>query len=144
MEAKLINNEYYIRLEKGEQLMAEIRNFVTEHHLCGHFSGIGACDEVVISTYIPEKNDFIDHVKKGMFELFTLTGNVSLDKDKSPVVHAHAGFSYLDQTGEIATFAGDLREATINYTVELVFTPANQEILRQFDSAAGIDVWKLN
>lgn len=140
----MMNGEYYLRIAKNENLMAEIRKFADRYHVCGHFTGIGAANKVIISTYIPEKHDFLDHTKEGMLEMFTLTGNVSLDDQNQPVVHAHAGFSYLNDKGDIAVIAGDLREATIGYTGEIVFTPTKEDLPRQFDPDAGIDVWKLN
>ncbi|CAK8053556.1 PPC domain-containing DNA-binding protein [Eupransor demetentiae] len=143
MQIKQTENHDLIKLEKGDQLMAAIKEFALEKQVSGTFSGIGAMDKVVISTYLPEKSDFLDHEKEGLLEMFTLTGNVSWN-DAEPVVHAHAGFSFLDGNQEVAVIAGDLREAHVSYTAEILFVPETEKIMREFDSKAGIDVWKLN
>lgn len=139
-----MNGTYYIKINKDEDLMDQMRNFAQQNNTCGYFSGIGAAESVIISTYIPEKKDFLDHTKEGMLEMFSLSGNISLDKLNKYIVHAHAGFSYLNDNQEIAIIAGDLREARIGYTAEIVFTPTSEDLLREFDSKAEIEVWKLD
>lgn len=110
----------------------------------GCFQGIGACDLVTISTYIPEKRDFVDHTISGMIEMISLMGNISVDDNNIPFLHSHAVFSYLNQSGEIAITAGHLKEAKISYTGEIIITLTGDTIGRQFDTKTGIEVWKLS
>lgn len=109
-----------------------------------YFQGIGACDTAVISTYIPEKNDFIDHTISGMIEMISLMGNISADDPNTPVQHSHAVFSYLKDNGEIAVAAGHLKDARVSCMGEIVLQTAEEGIGRMFDAGIGIDVWKLS
>lgn len=40
--------------------------------------------------------------------------------------------------------AGHLKDAGISYTGEIIMKPAEDKIGRQFDTNAGIEVWKLS
>jgi predicted DNA-binding protein with PD1-like motif len=44
------------------------------------FQGIGACDKVVVATFIPEKQDFMQHECNGMLEMISLQGNVVTER----------------------------------------------------------------
>ena len=145
MEYKKIRNTVYIRVDKGENVVQTILSVCRKENIRGgYFQGIGACDTAAISTYIPERNDFVDHTISGMIEMISLMGNISIDDKDEPFQHSHAVFSYLKDNGEIAVAAGHLKEAQIGYTGEIVLTPAEEKIGRVFDSRAGIDVWKLS
>lgn len=145
MDYKKTKSCVYIRVDKGESVVETILSVCRKENLPGgHFQGIGACDKATLSTYIPEKNDFIDHTFTGMIEMISLMGNVSLDDVDNPVQHSHAVFSYLNDKGEIAVVAGHLKDARVSYTGEIVLQTAEEKIGRQFDADVGIDVWKLS
>ncbi len=138
-------NAIYLRIDKGEKVIATIKKVCEKEQVeGGFFQGIGACGRAVLSTWIPEKQDFIHHTFTGMLELVSLTGNISIDRNGEPFTHSHAVFSYLKDNGEVAVVAGHLEEAEISYTGEIILTPAEAKIERTFDENAGIDVWKLS
>lgn len=144
MDYKKAGSDIYIRIDKGEKLVETILSVCQkEHILGGHFQGIGACDTATISTYIPEKQDFIHHTLSGMIEMISLTGNISADHTGAPVSHSHALFSWLKENGEVAVTAGHLKEARIGYTGEIVLHTSGMKIGRMFDPHGGIDVWDL-
>lgn len=145
MEYKKMKDSFYLRIDKNEKVVETIKGLCRREKIqAGYFQGIGACGTAVISTYIPEKEDFIDHTISGMIEMISLIGNVSTEDGGEPFLHSHAVFSYLKDNGEIAVVAGHLKEAEISYTGEIVLTPAEEKIGRMFDAKAGIDVWKLS
>ena len=144
MEYKKMKDTIYLRVDKGENVTETIKEVCKKEGICGgYFQGIGACSTAVLSTYIPEQNDFIDHEISGMLEMVSLMGNVTMDCDSQPFLHSHAVFSYLNQAGKTTVTAGHLKEANISYTGEIIITPAGGTIGRQFDVNAGIEVWKL-
>ena len=144
MEYKKMKDTIYLRVDKKENVTETIKEVCRKEGICGgYFQGIGACSTATRSTYIPEQNDFIDHEISGMLEMVSLMGNITMDCDNQPFLHSHAVFSYLDQAGETAVAAGHLKEAKINYTGEIIITPAGGTVGRQFDANAGIEVWRL-
>lgn len=145
MDYKRGKNQICIRIDKGESVVQTILSVCKkENILGGYFQGIGACDAVTLSTYIPEKNDFIDHNISGMIEMISLMGDISVDDENTPYQHSHGVFSYLKENGEVAVIAGHLKEARIGYTGEILLQIAEERIGRMFDSNIGIDVWKLS
>lgn len=144
MKYRKIKDVFYIRIDKGEKVVESILNMcATENVKAGYFQGIGACDLVDLSTWIPEENDFTDHQLTGMLEMVSLMGNITTDNDNKPFLHSHATFSYLNKDGQVSLTGGHLKEARISYTGEIVLNPADEEIGRIFDENAGIEVWKL-
>lgn len=140
-----MNNTYYIRIDKGEKVVETIKEICQKENIqSGYFQGIGACDVVTTSTYIPEKSDFINHTISGMIEMVSLMGNISRDNNDNAFEHSHAVFSYLNDKGEVTVTAGHLKEAQISYTGEIVLVKGEERINRMFDTTTGIDVWKLS
>lgn len=137
-----VGNDYLLRLEKNEEVLDSIQRLCQkEHILSATFQGIGACDDVIISTYIPEKNDFVNHEKTGMLEMVSLMGNVRL-KDNQFDQHAHASFSFLEE-GKVNVLAGHLAKARISYTAEIRLTPIDGKVTLTLDEKTVIDVWNL-
>ncbi len=128
MEYRKEKNAIYLRLDKGEEVVDTIKKLCEKEQLeGGYFQGIGACGRVVLATWIPEKEDFIHHRLRGMLEMISLTGNVSIDQNGKAFSHSHGVFSYLKDNGEIAVAAGHLEEAEISYTGEIILTPAEEK-----------------
>ena len=130
-----------IRIDKGEEILNTILKICTVEKIYGAvFSGIGACSKAVVSSYIPEMNDFTNHEADGLLELISLSGNISRE-DKAPFEHTHALFSYLED-GEQKVLAGHLKLALVSYTAEILLI-VTDTIEKTFDPTVGITVWNL-
>jgi hypothetical protein len=142
MDYRLIGNEYYIRIDKDEEILSSILNICKRENIkTAHFRGIGCCNTINIQTYIPQKEEFLSHIRTGIFELISIDGNISPEEEEL-FIHAHASFSYLEDN-EIKIIGGHLKTAIVEYTAEIVLTPAEENISRMVDSKTGITVWKL-
>lgn len=146
MDYRKIGEKIYLRLDKGDELLTTILQVCRSVGVhSATFHGIGAFGQVCVATYIPEKDDFLDHQKGGMLELVSLDGNISHDGDGQIHEHAHAMFSYLDKDGGISFFGGHLKSAVVSYTAELVIEPLYGDGLgRMTDPYTGITVWNLH
>lgn len=134
----------YVRVDKGEEVLETVKAVCAREGIGGgFFQGIGACSRVVVSTWIPEKQDFIDHVYEGTIEMITLSGNVTRDGEGAPRLHVHGTFSMLGDDGEPRVFAGHVQSVEIGYTGEIVLVRSGFPIECMFDPAVGIDVWDL-
>lgn len=142
MEYRMMNGMICLRVDPGESLCAVILEVLQREKVRGGWlQGIGACDAARLSTYLPEKNEFVSHRLSGMLELVSLSGNASTAQDGRPFLHAHAVFSYLDESGAPRIAAGHLEDARVSYTGEVAIFTAPEKIGRRFDAGAGIDVW---
>ncbi len=145
MEYRKELNTYYIRLDKDESLTEQIIEICKNENIqAGYFQGIGACDHVVLGTYIPEKQNFMLHTLSGMLEIVSLMGNVTTDQNNEPFLHIHASFSYLDKSENVILTGGHLMEARISYTGEIVLVQSEEKIGRMTDPKTGIEIWKLS
>ena len=145
MDYKKFGDSIYVRFDKGDEVLEGILNICKkENILSAIFSGIGGCGDVTVSTYIPEKNDFIPHNKTGLLEMISINGNISADENDEIFEHTHAMFSYLEN-GEVKFLGGHLTKAVVSYTAEIEIRPVqNGVIRRKQDELTGITVWKLD
>lgn len=146
MDYRKLDEKKYLRLDKGDELLAMILQVCRNADIrSATFHGIGAFGQVCVATYIPEKDDFLDHHKTGMLELVSLDGNISHDENGQIFEHTHAMFSYLNEEGVVFFFGGHLKSAVVSYTAELVIEPVSGDGLgRMTDPHTGITVWKLH
>ncbi|MDY3983351.1 MAG: PPC domain-containing DNA-binding protein [Veillonellaceae bacterium] len=145
MKYKQLGDKVYLRVDKGEEVVASICKTCEDLHIASAtFHGIGGCSQAIVATYIPDKHDFDDHVKNGMLEMTSLLGNLIQEESGEQIFHAHATFSFLDEEGQVTMFGGHLKSTTILYTGEFVIEPVQGGIIRdEWDSKEGIKVWKL-
>ena len=144
MRYTTINGEYYIRIDPGEEIMETLERVCDEEKVYGgHFQGIGACGKVILSTYLPTKDEFAQHEYDGMLEMASLTGNVTIDRDHKVKLHAHGVFSYLDAEGNLKVTAGHLSKARVSYTGEIILRPAGREITQRLDVVPKVAVWNI-
>ncbi|MBQ7705828.1 MAG: DNA-binding protein [Selenomonadaceae bacterium] len=140
MEYKNLNGEIYLRVDPNEELLTSITKTCRQEKIFGGcFIGIGACSEITLSAFVPAENDFVIKNFAGMFEIVSLTGNITND-----ALHAHAMFSYLDENKNLQCIGGHLRRALINYTAEIIIRPANSVISHRFDIVPNVGVWKFD
>lgn len=134
----------YLRIDKHEEAVKTLIKLCRLEKIEGaSLQGIGACDKVVIATYIPEQATYQDDVYTGMIEMVNLTGNISTESDGAPAFHGHGVFSFVND-GHVVVVAGHVKEAHISYTGEIVLDVFDHKIERMFSEPAGIDVWKLS
>lgn len=144
MDYKKFGDSIYARFDKGEEVISKILEICKkENILSAVFSGIGGCGDVTVSTFIPEKNDFLRHNKSGLLEMISCLGNITADDNDNIYEHTHAMFSYLEN-GEVKFLGGHLAKAVILYTGEFKITPVPSAVIRRKqDEKTGITVWKL-
>lgn len=146
MEYKKMGSRVYIRMDKGDEVVAGLRQVCQELKIkSATFQGIGACDRVIVGTYLPDKQEFLQHERNGMLEMVSLQGNIVTNDKEELVEHAHGMFSYLKQdSGEMAYLGGHLLSAWVSYTAEIVLDMVeNGYIGQKLDPITEINVWKL-
>lgn len=77
MNYRQMGERVYIRIDKGEEILAQMVDVCRQLHIfAATFQGIGACGEVEVATYIPDRQEFLPHVRNGMLEMISLMGNI--------------------------------------------------------------------
>jgi uncharacterized protein len=89
MKAKKVENGWFVRLDKGEEVMSTLIAFIAEKQIpAGTVAGIGALTEVELGYFNRDQAVYQRRRFNGIYELISLTGNIGY-VDGKPMVHAH-------------------------------------------------------
>lgn len=136
-----MNDTFYIRIDKGEEIIKKILEVCEEEGIkSAFFSGIGGCSRAELQTFIPESGSFETDIIEGMLELINVTGNIVFDDGKL-FHHTHAVFSYKDGS-EHKMAAGHIKSITVLYTAEIELRPVIGGVIgRKHDPETGTGFW---
>ena len=124
MEYRKFGNQYYLRLDCDDEVIASIRDVCEREGIrSATFSGIGGCKDAEIQVFDPEKSAFETERVEGLLELVSLMGNVISQDDGALSHHVHALFAYHDENGQQRIAAGHLKSTTVLYTAEIELRP---------------------
>ena len=141
MEYREFSGKYYIRLDKGDEILASLAALCAREGIkAAQINGIGGCDKATVGVFDPDKKEYDRAELETMLELLSLDGNVT-EYEGKPYIHAHASFAYHGADGKPAVLAGHLLEAVIGLTGEIVLTPADGYITRKYIDELGIRIW---
>ena len=129
MDYRKLGSSYYIRMDKGDEIVASIREVCRrEGVMSATFSGIGGCQDAQIQVFRPERGEFETERFEGLLELVSLTGNVIARDDGELSHHAHALFAYQGDDGQRIA-AGHLKSTTVLFTAEIELRPVEGGVI---------------
>lgn len=89
MKYKKIENGYFLKIEKGEEIVQILLDFIMKLNIkSGTITGIGALEEVELGYYNRENKEYQRITYDGIYELLSITGNIAWFKGK-PIAHVH-------------------------------------------------------
>lgn len=136
MKFKKIKDIYFVRLERGENIIETLKNFCSKNKIkCGYFFGIGALDEAELAHYIVENKKYTSKIFKQPLEIVNMNGNVTT-MNKEVYIHCHITLSDEDMN----VIAGHLKEGIISATCEIVLVKLNASINRKYDNFIGLNL----
>jgi len=126
---------HLIKLEKGDELLTSVLNYVKEHNIVGgYLTGIGALLKGKIGYFDIEKKQYIN-IPFLEVELLACTGNISKNKDTNkPVAHIHIILGNSDGT----SLGGHLVEAIVSVTAEIYLVETRPGVYRTKDEETGL------
>ncbi|KKT25192.1 MAG: hypothetical protein UW07_C0001G0024 [Candidatus Nomurabacteria bacterium GW2011_GWF2_43_8] len=138
MKYKKVNAGYFIKLEKGEEIIQGLTQFCEDNNIrSGSISGVGGTDNVAIKYYDLEKGEYLPKRFSGQsYEIVSLNGNISLVEDK-PFVHLHIMLGDSDYR----TFGGHLGSAVVDITCEIAINMSDSVINRKFNNEFKVNFW---
>lgn len=126
---------YVLVLKAGEELIGELEHFAEEYGLdAASFTGLGALSGLTLRYFDREKKQYIPIPVHEQVEALNLTGNIALKPDGSVKAHTHAVVGRRDGTA----LGGDVGEAHVWPTLELVVTESPQHLRRTYDEKTGL------
>ena len=102
-------------LEKGEELVASLKNFVEKEQIKGAWIfAIGACSEVEAGYYDLKTKDYGFKKHTQDMEILNIQGNLSWS-DNKPAIHLHGTFAGEDGQA----FGGHVKSLKVSATCEV-------------------------
>ena len=145
MEYKKIGNSYYIRIDRGDEIINSLLELCRKESIpSAVYTGIGGCQDAELQTFIPETGNFETKKIEGMLELISINGNIISDENGELFHHTHALFSF-KENGQHGIAGGHLKSTTVRYTAEIELRPTvGGKIMRKYDSESGTGFWDFN
>lgn len=139
MQYRKVENGYFLRLEKGEEVLSSIVQFAAKMNIgSGAFFGLGAINNIELGYYDLktqkyEKENFAEDMEVG-----NITGNIS-HLDGKPFIHTHVTVSGKD----LKAYTGHLFFAEVALTLEIFVFGSQTKIGRKMDAAVGLNLLDL-
>ncbi|MET0413676.1 MAG: PPC domain-containing DNA-binding protein [Polyangiaceae bacterium] len=128
---------FVIAFGPGDEVMAGLSELARARGWkSAHFSGIGSFSSATLGWYDFGRKEFKKIPRKGTLEVASFSGNVTLDQDDTPIVHAHTAVA--DEQGELT--GGHVFDATVAATLELFLTEEPTAVRKAPDEALGTKV----
>jgi len=130
------NNTYVISGERGEELLAGIKEFCKEYRIeAASFHTIGAASEVELAWYDLGAKQYVTALFQENLEVVSLTGNVS-KLGSELMVHSHGVFS----NKSMETKGGHVNKVVISGACEVTLTRMEGNIGRVYDDETGLNL----
>lgn len=130
------NKQFILVLKKGEEINAAIAHCADSAKLNGAtISGIGALKDPTLNYYNLKTKQYQDKKFHGVYELISLTGNITQNKGAHEP-HMHVALS----NDRFHVFGGHLGEAVIGVTAEITITPLRGKVIKQVDNDTGLEL----
>ena len=138
MKSKLINDggekTFVIVFDPGDEVVAGLLDFAKEHRLAASLTAIGAFERVTLGFFESERKDYKRIPINEQVEVMSLVGNISLEENGEPKVHAHVVVGKSDGTAH----GGHLLEAHVRPTLEVILVESPAPLRRKMNAEVGL------
>ncbi len=139
MEFRKLENKYVVRLDKGEEVAATLKDFChREKIILGSVLGIGALKHIELRYFDPETKKYYDKKFEDSHEAAPLSGNVSTMAGET-YLHLHASLGDYN----FNTVTGHLKSAIVSATLEVIIDSANGKVDRKLSEEIGLNLLEL-
>lgn len=139
MKSKLIQDgepkTFVLVFDAGEEVSAGLLRFAKEQKLEGaHLTAIGAFERVTLGFFEFAKKAYTKIPVEEQVELLSLVGNIAMDDQGEPKLHAHVVVGKADGTAH----GGHLLDARVRPTLEVLVIESPRELRRRMRSEFGV------
>ena len=139
MEYKKFGQEYVVRMDKGEEILEQIKKIaLAENIQLAKVTALGATNDFTVGVYKTEEKKYYANSFKGDHEIVSLTGTINtMNGEFYTHIHMSAG----NEKGEV--FGGHLNRAVVSATCEMVITKIEGKVDRIFDEPIGLNLFAI-
>ena len=139
MKFKQFGNKFFIRIDKGEEVVKTLKKFCIEQNIkLGTISAIGATNKAELGYFEAAAKKYHKKLFTGDLEIAPLVGNITT-LNNEVYLHLHANLADTEQKA----FAGHLGSAVISVTFEGIIEKIDGNMDRYFDEEIGLNLFKL-
>lgn len=141
MNFKKVEEGFLVRLDRGEEVIKTLTDFVRQHDIKGGFiHGLGALESASLGVYDLSTRGYVTKSFREKLEVGMLNGNIARVENSGEVfIHLHA----IVGDSSLHSFTGHVFEAVVLGTLEIFVKPLTTEILRKRNDDLGFDAWHL-
>ncbi len=140
MEYRKFDENYVVRLNKGEEVISSIRELCNKENIkLAEITGLGASNLVEIGVFNVNTKEYNTKIFEGMFEITSLVGNVTR---KAEEVYLHIHINFGDENGNVK--GGHLVQAKISATSEIIVRKIEGEVERKLSDEIGLNLLDFN
>lgn len=142
MEYRKFENKYFIRIDKGEEIVKTLEKICEQNKIkLATLNGIGAISTATIGFFDTRTKKYYSdkltgHKNQG-YEITSLIGNITT-KDGETYIHLHITLSDSNHN----TIGGHLNSAVVSGTCEIVLDVADGTVERKFNDEVGLNLFK--
>lgn len=132
---------WIMRLEKGERLMAGLTELVSKEPVASAWiQGLGGASSVELGFYDLPSQQYHWQTIDELLEITSLQGNIAFDEDGKPVFHIHGSFSRAD----MSAIGGHVKDLEVGGTCEIFVRHWNgDKIIRKPNEQIGLSLLDL-
>jgi predicted DNA-binding protein with PD1-like motif len=139
VKSKLIHDgdekTFAIVFDTGDEVITGLLAFAKEQKLAAsHFAGIGAAERVTLGFFELGKRDYKKIPINEQVEVMSLLGNICLEENGEPKVHAHMVVGKPDGSAH----GGHLLEAHVRPTLEVFLVESPSQLRRKMNAEVGL------
>ncbi len=130
------NNQYVLKLDRGEELVAMIKQFCATNGITGgFFVGLGATSYLKMAWYNLETKKYEEKEYDETLEIANLTGNIAFLANDL-IIHVHGSFS----NRNLDAIAGHVSQLVVGGACEIKFDKFDAKFSRAYDEQTGLNL----
>lgn len=139
MKYKRFDNVIVARIDKGEEILEQIKNIALKENIkLANVNALGATDDFTVGVYKVDEKKYYSNSFKGAYEIVSLTGSINTMNGE---FYTHMHMSCGDEKGQVV--GGHLNRAVVSATCEMFINIINGEIDRFKDEEVGLNLFDL-
>ena len=138
MQYRKFENKFFIRIDKGEEIMSTLENFCKEKNIkLAEVKALGAVDDFEVGLFDVVEKKYHKNNFKFPAEITSLWGTVTTQNGQ---VYLHIHMSAGDSKGNV--FGGHLTRAVVSATCEMIVEISDGIVERKFNDDVGLNLFE--
>lgn len=138
MEYRRFNDKIVARIDKGEEILEQIKNIALKENIkLANINALGATNDITVGVFKTGEKKYYSNHFTGDMEITSLTGTINTMNGE---FYSHLHISCGNAEGNVV--GGHLNRAIVSATCEMVIYIIDGKVDRYFDEEIGLNLFK--